>query len=102
MASLMLRKPGAYPRQNGLAVALRELGKVERTLFLIPDSVHQQNRRSPRPRPPFVRSDPKSIGGQAQARTCAPNFLARLGLLMPPVGCWPQYPRSGVSLSRVM
>jgi TnpA family transposase len=34
-ASLMLRKLGAYPRQNGLAVALRELGKVERTLFLL-------------------------------------------------------------------
>jgi TnpA family transposase len=31
----MLRKLGAYPRQNGLAVALRELGKVERTLFLL-------------------------------------------------------------------
>ena len=25
---------GGYPRQNGLAVALRELGKIERTLFL--------------------------------------------------------------------
>ena len=25
-ASLMLRKLGSYPRQNGLAVALRELG----------------------------------------------------------------------------
>ena len=34
-ASLLLRKLGAYPRQNGLAVALRELGKVERTLFLL-------------------------------------------------------------------
>jgi TnpA family transposase len=34
-ASLMLRKLGAYLRQNGLAVALRELGKVERTLFLL-------------------------------------------------------------------
>jgi TnpA family transposase len=34
-ASLMLRKLGAYPRQNGLAVALRELGKIERTLFLL-------------------------------------------------------------------
>jgi TnpA family transposase len=31
----MLRKLGAYPRQNGLAVALRELGKIERTLFLL-------------------------------------------------------------------
>ena len=34
-ASLILRKLGAYPRQNGLAVALRELGKIERTLFLL-------------------------------------------------------------------
>ena len=32
-ASLMLRKLGSYPRQNGLAVGLRELGRIERTLF---------------------------------------------------------------------
>jgi TnpA family transposase len=32
-ASLMLRKLGSYPRQNGLAVALKELGKIERSLF---------------------------------------------------------------------
>jgi TnpA family transposase len=32
-ASLMLRKLGSYPRQNGFAVALRELGRIERTLF---------------------------------------------------------------------
>ena len=25
----MLRKLGAYPRQNGLAIALRELGRIE-------------------------------------------------------------------------
>jgi hypothetical protein len=35
-ASLMLRKLGSYPRQNGLAVALRELGRIERTLFISP------------------------------------------------------------------
>lgn len=34
-ASLMLRKLGGYPRQNGLAVALRELGRIERTLFVL-------------------------------------------------------------------
>ena len=34
-ASLMLRKLGSYPRQNGLALALRELGRIERTLFLL-------------------------------------------------------------------
>ncbi len=34
-ASLMLRKLSSYPRQNGLAVALRELGRIERTLFTL-------------------------------------------------------------------
>lgn len=34
-ASLMMRKLGAYPRQNGIATALRELGRLERTLFLL-------------------------------------------------------------------
>ncbi len=34
-ASLMLRKLGSYPRQNRLSVALRELGRVERTLFTL-------------------------------------------------------------------
>ena len=34
-ASLMLRKLGSYPRQNGLAIALRELGRIERTLFIL-------------------------------------------------------------------
>lgn len=34
-ASLMLRKLGSYPRQNGIAVALREIGRLERTLFTL-------------------------------------------------------------------
>jgi TnpA family transposase len=34
-ASLMLRKLGSYPRQNGLAMALRELGRIGRTLFTL-------------------------------------------------------------------
>lgn len=34
-ASLMLRKLGSYPRQNGLALALREIGRIERTLFTL-------------------------------------------------------------------
>jgi TnpA family transposase len=33
--SLMLRKLGSYPRQNGLAVALREVGRIERSLFTL-------------------------------------------------------------------
>jgi len=34
-ASLMLKRLGAYPRQNGLALALREIGRLERTLFTL-------------------------------------------------------------------
>lgn len=34
-ASLLLRKLGSYPRQNGLALALRELGRLERSLFML-------------------------------------------------------------------
>jgi TnpA family transposase len=34
-ASLILRKLAAYLRQNGLAVALREVGRIERTLFIL-------------------------------------------------------------------
>ena len=34
-ASLMLRRLGSYPRQNGVALALREVGRIERTLFTL-------------------------------------------------------------------
>jgi TnpA family transposase len=34
-ASAILRKLAAYPRQNGLAIALREIGRIERTLFTL-------------------------------------------------------------------
>jgi TnpA family transposase len=34
-ASAMLKKLSAYPRQNGLAVALRETGRLERSLFML-------------------------------------------------------------------
>ena len=34
-ASLILRKLGSYPRQNSLALALREIGRMERTLFML-------------------------------------------------------------------
>jgi hypothetical protein len=43
-ASLMLRKLGAYPRQNALAIALRELGKLERTF---PARIHPRCRIAP-------------------------------------------------------
>ena len=31
----MVGKLGSYPRQNGLAMALRELGRIERSLFIL-------------------------------------------------------------------
>ncbi|MBV9546375.1 MAG: Tn3 family transposase, partial [Chloroflexi bacterium] len=34
-ASLVLRKLASYPRQNGLAWGLRELGRIDRTLFML-------------------------------------------------------------------
>jgi TnpA family transposase len=34
-ASLMLKRLGAYPKQNGLALALREIGRIERTLYTL-------------------------------------------------------------------
>ena len=51
-ASVILRKLAAYPRKNGLALALRELGKLERTLFTLqwlqisPSLTPQGTRRS--------------------------------------------------------
>ena len=34
-ASLMLQRLGAYPRHNGLALALREIGRIQRTLLVL-------------------------------------------------------------------
>lgn len=34
-ASLLLRKLASYPRQNGVAWALREVGRIEKTLFTL-------------------------------------------------------------------
>ena len=39
--SQLLSKLASYPRQNDLAVALREVGRVERTLFIIVDPRHR-------------------------------------------------------------
>jgi len=35
VASLIMRQLASYPRQNGVAAALRELGRLERTLFTL-------------------------------------------------------------------
>ncbi|WP_281631037.1 Tn3 family transposase [Diaphorobacter sp. LR2014-1] len=43
-ASIMLERLGSYPRANGLALALREIGRVERTLFTL-DWIEQPEQR---------------------------------------------------------
>ncbi len=35
LATLRLKKFASYPRQHDLATALREIGRVERTLFIL-------------------------------------------------------------------
>src|ERR1051326_6704647 len=45
-ASLMLKRLGNYPRQNGLAQALREIGRIERTLYTL-DWLEQPKLRRP-------------------------------------------------------
>ena len=44
-ASLMLERLGSYPRANGLALALREIGRVERTLFTLDWIENPEERR---------------------------------------------------------
>jgi TnpA family transposase len=71
-ASLMLRKLGSYPRQNGLAVALRELGRIERTLFMLDWLQHVDLRR---------RVQVGLNKGEAKNALARAVFLNRLGEL---------------------
>lgn len=34
-ASLIIKKLAAYPRQNSLSITLREIGRIERTLYTL-------------------------------------------------------------------
>jgi TnpA family transposase len=45
-ASLIMRQLASYPRQNGVAAALRELGRLERTLFTLDWIADPELRRS--------------------------------------------------------
>jgi TnpA family transposase len=44
-SSLILRKLASYPRQNGLALALREFGRIERTLSTLDWLLHKDLRQ---------------------------------------------------------
>ena len=71
-SSAMLKKLSAYPRQNGLAKALREIGRIERTLFTL-DWIGE-------PRPPPPRPSRAQQGRSAQrAGPCRLFLPARRG-----------------------
>ena len=66
----MLRKLGSYPRQNGFAVALREAGAHQRTLFIL-DWLQSVELR---------RRDPCRLNkGEARATRWPAVFFYRLG-----------------------
>ncbi len=70
--SSMLRRLAAYPRQNGLAVALREIGRVERSLFTL-DWLHSGELR--------WRANAGLNKGEARNALARAVFFHRLGEL---------------------
>jgi hypothetical protein len=73
-ASLIMRQLASYPRQNGVAAALRELGRLERTLFTLDwiersrAAPHDRARNSTRARPATAwRARCSSIGSAKSA-----------------------------------
>ena len=74
-ASLIMRQLAAYPRQNGVAAALRELGRLERTLFTLDWIEDPELRRDTEPRAQQGRSHatawraPSSSIGSAKSAT---------------------------------
>jgi len=75
-ASLMLRKLGAYPAQNGLALALRELGRA-RTLALHPGLSEGRGSPTTDPRRPEQGRGPERAGAggvlQSPGRASRPD-----------------------------
>ena len=69
-ASLIMRQLAAYPRQNGVAAALRELGRLERTLFTL-DWLDR-----PRTAP---RNQPGAQQGRSRNSLARAVFIHRLG-----------------------
>ena len=107
-ASLMLKRLGAYPRQNGLALALREIGRTERTLVYLglartaaaPEADHggAEQRREPQraiPRrvlpPARAPARPHHRGAAAPSERAGAgdgrNFLVEHGLPRPRARC---------------
>lgn len=88
-ASLMLRKLGSYPRQNGLATALRELGRLERTLFTLDWIQNPELRR---------RVQAGLNKGEARNALARAVFFNRLGELRDPFYDNQRHRASGLNL----
>ena len=88
-ASLMLRKLGSYPRQNGLVLELPELGRIERT-FIIFDWLQNVELRR------------RVNGGLNKVESCYSRaravFFNRLGEIRERSLKQQQYPASGLKL----
>jgi TnpA family transposase len=88
-ASMMLRKLGSYPRQNSLAVTLRELGRIERTLFMLDWIQYEELRR---------RVNTGLNKGEARNALARAVFFNRLGEIRDRSFEQQQYRASGLTL----
>ena len=69
-ASLIMRQLASYPRQNGVAAALRELGRFERTLFTLDWIEDPELRRQ---------TSPELNKGESRNSLARAVFIHRLG-----------------------
>lgn len=78
-ASLIMRQLASYPRQNGVAAALRELGRLERTLFTL-DWIEDLGLASLRLDPELRRATGQELNkGETRNSLARAVFLHRLG-----------------------
>jgi TnpA family transposase len=89
-ASTALRRLGSYPRQNGLALALREIGRIERTLYMIDWLAQPQLRR---------RTTVELNKGEARNALARAVCFHRLGRLHDRTASAQQHRASGLALT---
>ena len=88
-ASLLVKKLGSYPRQNSLALALREIGRIERSLFILDWLQNAELRR---------RVQAGLNKGEARNALARAVFLNRLGEIRDQSFEQQQYRASGLNL----